>query len=183
MQADLSKYNNSWYKPGANAFVRFCWYFVNILFFINPLNPFSGVKVFLLRMFGAKLGKGVIIKPSVNIKYPWHLSVGNHVWIGEHAWIDNLTKITIGNNVCISQGAMLLTGNHNYKKPTFDLVVRTIILEDGSWIGAHAIVCPGVVCGQNSILAVNSVATHNMDENMIYQGNPAVSVRQRIIAT
>lgn len=83
MQADLSKYNNSWYKPGANAFVRFCWYFVNILFFINPLNPFSGVKVFLLRMFGAKLGKGVIIKPSVNIKYPWKfLPVGNYVWIG-----------------------------------------------------------------------------------------------------
>ena len=92
-QTDLSKYDNSWYKPGGNPLSRLMWYFVNALFFINPLNPFSGLKVFWLKLFGAKIGKGVIIKPGVNIKYPWHLSIGNHCWIGEKVWIDNLTPV------------------------------------------------------------------------------------------
>ncbi len=97
-KTDLSKYNNSWYQPGGNMLSRICWYFINILFFMNPLNPLSGLKVFLLRLFGAKVGKGVVIKPGVNIKYPWLLSIGDYTWIGERVWIDNLAKVTIGRN-------------------------------------------------------------------------------------
>ena len=80
---------------------------------MNPLNPFSGLKVFLLQLFGAKVGKGVVIKPNVNIKYPWLLEIGDYTWIGERAWIDNLAQVKIGKNCCISQGAMLLCGNNN----------------------------------------------------------------------
>ena len=112
MNTDLSHYDNSWYNQGKGGFIRIVWYFINVLFFINPLNPFSCIKVRLLRLFGAKIGKGVVIKPKVNIKYPWRLEVGNYTWIGENAWIDNLANVKIGNNVCISQGAMLLCGNH-----------------------------------------------------------------------
>ena len=100
-------------------------------------NPSSCLKVRLLRMFGAKMGRGVIIKPSVNIKYPWNLVVGDYTWIGENVWIDNLTQVTMGRNVCISQGAMLLCGNHNYRKTTFDLMIGSITLEDGVWVGAQ----------------------------------------------
>jgi putative colanic acid biosynthesis acetyltransferase WcaF len=181
MKTDLSAYDNSWYKPGGGSAGRLLWYVVNALFFINPLNPFSGLKVGLLRLFGAKIGKGVIIKPGVNIKYPWLLEVGNHVWLGERVWIDNLAGVRIGDHVCLSQGAMLLTGNHNYRKPTFDLVVKEIVLETGCWIGARAVVCPGIRCGAEAILSVNSVATRDLEENTIYQGNPAQAVRQRHI--
>ena len=160
---------------------RILWYFTNGLFFINPLNPSSGSKVFLLRVFGARVGKGVNIKPGVNIKYPWFLEIADHVWIGERTWIDNLTKVTIGNNTCLSQGCMLLTGNHNYKKATFDLVPGKIILEEGVWIGAKAVVCPGVTCRSHSVLAVNSVANGDMEAYTVYQGNPAVKVRKRTI--
>ena len=132
---DFSRYDNSWYHPGGGSLKRITWYFVNILFFINPLNPLSGLKVALLRLFGAKVGKGVVVKPCVNIKYPWRLEVGNYAWIGENVWIDNLARVRIGNNVCVSQGAMLLCGNHNYKKTTFDLMIGKITLEDGSWVG------------------------------------------------
>ena len=66
-------------------------------------------------MFGAKIGKGVIIRPGVSVKYPWKLQIGDNTWIGENVWIDNLSNIIIGKNVCVSQGAMLLSGNHNYK--------------------------------------------------------------------
>lgn len=178
MNTDLSKYDNSWYKPG-NGLKILCWYFVNVLFLINPLNPFSGIKVWLLKRFGAQIGKGVMIKPGVNIKYPWKLSVGDWCWIGENVWIDNLDQVSIGNHVSISQGAMLLCGNHNYKLPTFDLIVKPITLEDGVWIGAQGTVCPGVTCKSHSILTVGSVATKDLEEKGIYQGNPAVKVRGR----
>jgi putative colanic acid biosynthesis acetyltransferase WcaF len=180
-RTDLSLYDNSWYSPGGNILKRLLWYVVNVLFFQNPLNPVSSLKVSLLRIFGAKVGKGVNIKPSVNIKYPWLLEIGDWVWIGEQVWIDNLVKVRIGNNVSLSQGAMLLTGNHNYKKSTFDLQTGEIILEDGCWIGARSVVCPGVQCGSHSILAVNSVAIANLDAYGIYQGNPAVKKRERSI--
>jgi putative colanic acid biosynthesis acetyltransferase WcaF len=83
--------------------------------------------------------------------------------------------------VCISQGALLLTGNHNYKKKTFDLMVGKITLADGAWIGAKSVVCPGVACGSHSVLAVGSVAVKDLKPYFIYQGNPAVPVRERII--
>lgn len=181
IKVDLSKYNNTWYNPGRNGFIRLIWYFTNILFFLNPLNPFSSLKVALLRLFGSKIGKNVIIKQSVNIKYPWKLQIGDNVWIGERVWIDNLANIIIDNNVCISQGAMLLCGNHDYKKDTFDLIVREIILEEGCWVGAQAVVCPGVTLHSHSVLGVNSVANHNMEAYAIYQGNPILKVRRRII--
>lgn len=135
----------------------------------------------LLRAFGARVGKGVVIKPAVNIKYPWKLSIGNHVWVGEKAWIDNLAQVSIADNCCISQGAMLLCGNHNFRKTTFDLITLPIILQEGAWVGAHSVVCPGVTCASHSVLAVNSVATKNLEPYAIYQGNPATKVKERII--
>ena len=180
-KTDLSKFDNSWYKPGGSSFKRVLWYFSNILFFLNPWFPVSSFKVFLLRIFGAEVGKGVMIKPSVNIKYPWRLTIGNYVWIGENVWIDNLADVKIGDNVSISQGAMLLCGNHNFKKTTFDLMVGKIKLEEGVWIGAKSIVAPSVTCKSHSILAVNSVATKDLAPYTIYQGNPAVEVRKREI--
>lgn len=180
---DLSIYNNDWYQKeiGASRLKRTCWYFVNVLFFINPLNPSSGFKRFLLKVFGAKIGKGVVLKPAINIKYPWKLTVGDYSWIGEKVWIDNLAPVTIGKNVCLSQGAMLLTGNHDYTKISFDLVIAGIVLEDGVWIGAQALICPGVSAESHAVLAAKSVATKTLTAYTIHQGNPATPVRERII--
>jgi putative colanic acid biosynthesis acetyltransferase WcaF len=177
-------YNNDWYKKeiGAGKLKQLIWYFTNVLFFINPMNPGSSLKKFLLRLFGASIGKGVVIKPGVNIKYPWKLSIGDYSWIGEKVWIDNLAFVRVGSHVCISQGAMLLTGNHNYSKTTFDLIVKGITLEDGVWIGALSLVCPGIYCKNHAVLAALSVATKDLEPFTIYQGNPALPVRQRIIS-
>jgi len=132
-------------------------------------------------MFGAKISSGVVIKPCVLIKYPWFLKIEKNTWIGEKVWIDNLAMITIGTNVTISQGAMLLTGNHNYKKPAFDLEVYPIIIEDGVWIGAKSVVCPDVTCESHAVLSVGSVAVNDLDAYKVYSGNPATEVRERII--
>jgi len=180
LKTDLSMYDNSWYKPGS-AVKRACWYFINVIFFKSSLFPFSGFKVFLLKLFGAKVGENITIKPCVNIKYPWFLILGDHVWIGEKVWIDNLGKIKIGNNVCLSQGCMLLSGNHDFTKTRFDLVIKDISIEDGVWIGAGSIVCGGVVCNEHAVLSVGSVATKDLDAYAIYQGNPAIKIKDRII--
>src|ERR1044072_2696550 len=116
MKSPVKQVNNALYKStidvGAGKIKRIVWFFVNIFFFKNSFNVISSIKVSLLKLLGAKMGKGVVIKPVVNIKYPWKLQVGDHAWIGEEVWIDNLSEVIIGNNVTLSQGALLLTGSH-----------------------------------------------------------------------
>ncbi|MGC8824785.1 MAG: putative colanic acid biosynthesis acetyltransferase [Bacteroidales bacterium] len=177
---DLSQYDNSWYQPGRNIGWQVLWYLINELVFRSGLLPLSSIKCWLLRRFGAKVGKGVVIKPHVNIKYPWKLTIGDYCWIGEGVWIDNLAEVTLGNHVCLSQGALLLTGNHNYRLPTFDLMAKTITLEDGVWIGAKAIVCPGITAYSHAVLTVGSVATTNLEGYSIYSGNPAQKIKNRL---
>ena len=181
MKTNLATYDNRWYYPGRGLIKRTLWHYINLIFLQSYWLPLSAFKVMLLKWFGAEIGKGVNIKPGVNIKYPWLLHVGDHVWIGEGVWIDNLAKVKLGDHACLSQGSMLLTGNHNYKKSSFDLLIGEITLEEGVWIGARAVVCPGVRCESHSVLGVGSVAGSNLESYGIYHGNPAKKVRNRII--
>lgn len=184
-KTDLSKYNNDWYKQSnltRSFLIAAIWYIINALFINSYLLIPSSIKKSLLKLFGAKVGKNVTMKPNINIKYPWNLEIGDNVWLGEELWIDSLGKVKIGDNCCLSQGAMLLSGNHDYKKPSFDLIVKDIILEEGVWIGAKSVVCGGATCYSHSVLSVNSVATKSLDAYGIYQGNPAQLIRQREIA-
>ena len=177
----LASFSNRNFDKGAGFLKQMLWYFTNALLVRASWNPFMGIKIKLLKAFGARIGKGLVIKNNVCIKFPWKLVLGENVWLGEGVWIDNLDQITIGNDVCVSQGALLLTGNHDYTLSTFDYRNAPILLEDGVWIGAKSVVCPGVKASTHSILTVGSVATHNLAAWGIYQGNPAVRVRQRII--
>jgi putative colanic acid biosynthesis acetyltransferase WcaF len=180
---DLGRYRVTGYSPGAGAVKRLLWYAVNSLVFNTALFPVYACKRWLLRVFGARIGVGVIIKPHVNIKYAWRLSIGDHSWVGEGAWLDNLADISIGSNVCVSQGAYLLTGNHDYKSTEFTLITKPIVLRDGVWVGARAIVCPGVEMARNSILTAGSVLTAATESNGIYTGNPAQRVKARQLST
>lgn len=180
VETNLSKYSNKDYNPGS-TFKRISWYLVSMLFFRTAFPWPTKIKVLLLRIYGAKIGKGVVLKPSILIKYPWFLSIGDFTWLGELVWIDNLVNVSIGSNACVSQGAMLLTGNHNYKKSSFDLMTKPIVLEDGVWIGARSTVCPGVKCGSHAVLSVGSVATSNLKTYSVYSGNPATEVKTREI--
>ncbi len=180
-RVNLSGFNGFGFDKGAGPLKTVLWYFVNALFVRVSWNPFMGIKVFLLRLFGARIGRGLIIKNNVTVKFPWKLVVGDDCWIGENVWIDNLDRVTIGSNVCISQGAMLLTGNHDYTVGNMPYRNSPVCIYDGAWIGAQTVVCPGVVVHENAILTVGSVATKEMDKNGIYQGNPARLVRRREI--
>ena len=182
LTVDLSKFDIGTYNAG-NKWKDILWYPFNYLVFNSSIPWPSSLKASLLRLFGAQVGKGLIIKPRVIIKSPRRLSIGDHCWIGESVWIDNLEDVKIGNHVCLSQGAMLLTGNHDYNKIDFPYRLGSIHLEDGVWIGAKSVVCPGVNCLSHAILTVNSVATRQLEARKIYAGNPAVYIRDRKITT
>jgi putative colanic acid biosynthesis acetyltransferase WcaF len=175
----LSAFRNEWYRPGRSRLVQMAWFLVGHPILRLAVLPSSGIRARLLRLFGAKVGSGVVIKPGVRVKYPWLLEVGNHSWIGEDAWIDNLAPVSIGSDVCISQGAYLCTGNHDWSDPAFGLIVRPISIEDGAWIGARSILCPGTTIAECAVVAAGSVVSRHVPAYEIHGGNPAVFLRNR----
>ncbi|RZK51492.1 MAG: colanic acid biosynthesis acetyltransferase WcaF [Pedobacter sp.] len=168
------------FSAGASSIKVALWYFTSMFFFRSGLIPFSSILVWILRLFGAEIGKDVRIKPYIHIYYPWKLIVGDYSWLAA-CYIENLDFVTIGANVCVSQQAMLLTGNHDYKSVDFDLITKPITLENGVWIGTKATVCPGITAHSHAVLTVGSIATKDLEAYNIYQGNPAVKVKDRII--
>jgi len=177
----LLRNSNRDYHPGKPFCFRVLWLVVEALVLLNPVFLASGLKVKMLRTFGARVGEGVIIKPNLHVKHPWRLVVGGHCWLGERAWIDNLVPVTIGSNVCISQGAYLCTGNHDWADPAMGMMARPITVEDGAWIGAFAKVGPGVTVGEEAIVTMGSVLLKDAEPRGVYQGNPAIKIRERTI--
>lgn len=178
-RVQLSSTTNGAYHPGRGFLMRAAWLVMEALILLNPLMTSYGAKTKLLRLFGARVGEGLVIKPNVHIKYPWRLTVGDHVWLGERAWIDNLADVTIGSNVCISQGAYLCTGNHDRKVSNMPLVVGEVRVSDGAWVGAFSKIAPNVTIGVDAIVSLGSVLTQDAQPGRIYQGNPAVDVGPR----
>ncbi|MFN6481882.1 MULTISPECIES: WcaF family extracellular polysaccharide biosynthesis acetyltransferase [unclassified Nostoc] len=175
----LNCYTVGNYIPGAPYWKQLLWYFLGSPLVQSDLLPMSGLKVLLLRTFGAKIGQGVRIKPGVRIKFPWRLIVGDHVWIGEDAWIDNLAPVTIESHVCLSQGVYLCTGNHNWNHPDFKLITAPIYIQESSWIAAKAIIGPGVTVGRGAVLTLGGVTSSSLEPMTIYAGNPAQAIKQR----
>lgn len=179
----LEHYDNSWYQPGGSFAKRALWMLLGQHVFASTWFPSSSARVRLLRAFGARIGNGVVIKPSVAVKYPWHLELGDNCWIGERVWIDNLTAVRIGSNACVSQGAYLCTGNHDWSEPGFGLMIAPIQICEGAWAGAKCVLTPGCTLGRYAIAAAGSVITGNVPDMHIYAGNPARYVKTRKFRT
>jgi putative colanic acid biosynthesis acetyltransferase WcaF len=178
---DLSRFDNSWYRPGRSTLVRVLWLLVSRVCFETSAPWPSLLKTLLLRAFGGRVGVGVVIKPRVKIKYPWHLDLGDHCWIGEDAWLDSLGPIVIGPNACLSQGVMIETGNHDWSKTGFDLIVRGVTLEEGAWAAVRSLLLPGSRLSSHSVLAAAGVLSGVTESYSIYAGNPAVRIKSRAI--
>jgi putative colanic acid biosynthesis acetyltransferase WcaF len=157
------------------------WFFIGAPLLRSPWLPLASWKAGLLRLFGARLGRGVVVKPGVRVKHPWLLEIGDYSWIGEDAWIDNLAPVTIGRNACISQGAYLCTGNHDWSDPAFGLIVKPIGVEDGAWVGAKSVIAPGVVVGAYAVICAGSVVNAAVPPLQVRGGNPAVFLKTREI--
>jgi putative colanic acid biosynthesis acetyltransferase WcaF len=168
-------------KGGKGFAIRVVWLFVNAVVFLNPVLPFYGLKRWVLRKFGAEIGDGVLIKPAVNIKYPWMLEIGEHSWIGERVWLDCTAPLKIGRHVAISQGAYLCCGMHDWQDPGMGSMVAPIVVEDGAWIASYALIAGNVTIGQEAMVALGSVVFNDCEPRGIYRGNPAQRVGVRRI--
>jgi putative colanic acid biosynthesis acetyltransferase WcaF len=178
----LARFDNTGFSRGQPALVEVLWLVVQALL-VRSFVPGSAHRRLLLRLFGARIGRRVTIKPGVRVKLPWRLTVADDVWIGEDVWIDNLAEVEIGPDVCISQGAYLCTGSHDWSVPTFDLITRPIRIERGAWIAARATVAPGITVGWGAVLALGSTATADLKPRTIYAGTPAQPVKARVPRT
>jgi putative colanic acid biosynthesis acetyltransferase WcaF len=177
----LDRYSLGDYNPGAPVLKQFIWFYFGLPLLSSHWFFFSNFKVLLLKAFGASIGRNVIIKPGVRVKFPWRLVLGNFVWLGENCWIDNIAAVTIGSHVCISQSVYLCTGNHDWSHPEFVLKAAPIEIQDGSWIAAKAVIGPGVTVGHGAVLCLGSVAGQSLEPMTIYAGNPAKPIKNRVL--
>jgi putative colanic acid biosynthesis acetyltransferase WcaF len=180
-RVDLSRFDNSAYKARVPFLKSALWFFLGSPLLTCSLLPSSAIRVALLRLFGAKIGTGVVVKPRTRVKYPWLLRISDDVWLGEDCWIDNLCLVEIGSSTCISQGAYLCTGNHDWSAPDFALRTGTITIGNMAWIGAKAIVCPGIRIEEGAVVSAGGVVSRNLPAWTIWAGNPAKFVRDRVI--
>ena len=178
----LDRYTTGTYTPGASLSKQLFWFFLGDPLVRSRWLPFSALKVLILRCFGAQIGEKVRIKPGVQVKFPWRLTVGDCVWIGENVWIDNLAPVVLEGHVCISQDVYLCTGNHDWSDPDFKLITAQIYIEEGSWIAARAVIGPGVTVGRGAVLSLGSVTGRSLEPMTIYAGNPAQPLKKRAIS-
>ncbi len=160
-------------------FVQLWWMVQTLLFRPSPQVMYAWRRS-LLRIFGAQIGKGVRIRPSATVTYPWKVSIGDWSWIGDHATLYSLGEIRIGDNTVVSQHCYLCAGSHDYMSSSFDLLAKPIEIGSEVWIAAKVFVGPGVSVGRGSVVGACSVVLKNIAANVVCAGNPVRELRLRI---
>jgi putative colanic acid biosynthesis acetyltransferase WcaF len=159
--------------------VQLWWIVQGTLFALSP-QFFYGWRRFLLRSFGAKIGKGVLLRSTVKVTYPWNIEIGDYCWIGEDTVLYSLGKIKIGSNVALSHKVYINTGGHEYDKISFDIFGEPVVIEDECWLTTDVYVAPGVTIGKGSIIAARSSVLKSMPGGKICVGTPAIAIKDRI---
>jgi putative colanic acid biosynthesis acetyltransferase WcaF len=154
------------------------WIIQSTLFAWSPQFLF-GWRTFLLRAFGAKIGTGVKIRPTVRVTYPWKVTIGDHVWIGDDCVLYSLGNITIGSHVAIAHKVYFNTGGHDYDKITFDIFAKPLVIEDECWITNDVYIAPGVVIGKGTIVSARSSVFKSLPPGKICVGTPAQPIKDR----
>ena len=161
-----------------NKLLRACWILTYFLFFRYTI-PFNSLRVIVLKMFGAKVGKNVLIYPTVKIWAPWNLNIGDGAVIGPNVILYNIDNITIHDDVTISQNSHICTASHDIESPYRDLINAPIVIRKGAWVFADTFICMGVQIGQGAIVGARSVVTKTVEEYNVVAGNPAKFIKRR----
>jgi putative colanic acid biosynthesis acetyltransferase WcaF len=168
---DLSKApgeREAWDRP---SWVVYMWALCELVFVTNPFQISSGLRVRVLRLFGADIGEGVIMRPRLRVKFPWKLSVGARSWIGEGVWLHNQDRIKIGRDVVVSQESFLTTGTHAFRGD-MGLETRPVVIEDGVWITSRCIVLAGSTIGRSALVLPHTVVRGDVPAGTLF-GTPA----------
>lgn len=165
---------------GRSGFTVQLWWLAQSTLFRGSPQILYGFRRLLLRLFGAQIGKGAIIRPSATLIYPWKIKIGDHSWIGDDVVLYSFADITIGNNVVVSQKSYLCAGTHDYRSATFDIQALPIVIEDEAWVAADVFVAPGVTIGKGAVVGSRSSVFSNLPEMMICVGNPARPTHSRL---
>ena len=176
---DLARHRVPKNFRGRNVFIVQLWWIVQASLFAWSPQVLYGWRRFLLRLFGAKIGKGVIIRPSVKITYPWKVSIGDYSWVGDETVLYSLGNITIGKNVSIAHRDYFCTGLHDIHSITFDIAQKPIVIEDEVWIPNDVFVGPGVTIGKGCVIGARSSVFKDLPAGMICMGNPAKPIKAR----
>ena len=164
---------------GKNAFIVQLWWIVQGTIFRMSPQFLYGFRRFLLRLFGAKIGKKVIVRPTVKITYPWKVTIGDYSWVGDDVVLYSLGEIEIGKNVVISQKSYLCSGSHDYLKGDFPIFAKKISIEDECWLATDVFIAPGIRVGSATVVASRSSVYKDLPPNKICIGNPAKVIRER----
>jgi len=180
---DLSKATVPPGFRGRPAWFVQLWWMVQALLFHPSPQVLYGWRRFLLRLFGAHVGKGVLIRPSVTVTYPWKLNIGDWSWVGDRVTLYTLGEIAIGENAVVSQHSYLCTGSHDYTRPSFDIYAKPIRVESEVWVAAHVFIGPGVTIGRGAVVGACSVVFKDVPPMVICAGNPLRVLRTRPAAS
>jgi putative colanic acid biosynthesis acetyltransferase WcaF len=177
---DLSKFLlPSGFRGASGLKVQIWWLIQSTLFGCSPQFMYAW-RNFLLRLFGAKIGRNVIIRPTVRVTYPWKLTIGDNAWVGDHAELYTLGNITIGKNAVVSQKSYLCTGSHDFQSEAFDIYQKPIVIEDEAWVAADVYIAPGITVGKGAVIGARSSVFSDMPAGMICIGSPAKPIKPRM---
>lgn len=175
---DLSCADRGQYKPARGFLVQLAWLVIEALLVNNRLMVASPIRIGLLRLFGAKIGKRCRFMHAIRVKYPWELEVGDHCWFGEGLWIWNHAPVKVGSHVCLSQNVFVSSGSHAVST---DMVLRVapIVIEDGVWVSSGCVVQMGLTIGRSAVVTPLSVVHKSLEAEGIYGGNPCRFIKWR----
>lgn len=176
---DLSKFSLPPNFRGRNSIVVQLWWLTQALFYHTSPQFMYGWRRFLLKAFGAKLGKNVLLRPSSSITYPWKVKIGDNSWIGDDVVLYSLGDIEIGKNVVISQKSYICTGSHDYSKIDFAIYQKKITIEDEAWLATDVFVAPGVTIGRRTVVGARSSVFKDLPEGKICMGSPVKVIKDR----
>ncbi len=178
---DLRKYDRSKFDRGRPGWLILLWWLVQAIAFPLIPHPVNGLRRWLLRLFGAKIGFGVIIRPTARFTYPWKIEIGDYSWIGDDVVLYSLDRIAIGKHCVISQKSYLCTGSHDPEDPAFGLIAASVIINHGVWIATDCFIGPGVEIGANALIGARSSVFKNMPAGFVCMGTPCRPCTRREI--
>ena len=162
-----------------NRLGRVLWHVVWLMLYRPTPRSFHLWRCFLLRLFGAKIGKGAHPYPSAKIWAPWNLEMADHSCLSEYVDCYSVDKIYIGAHAVVSQYTFLCTASHDYDDPEFPLVTAPIIIDGNAWVAADVFIGPGVTVGEGAVVGARSSVFKNIDPWTIVAGHPAKFIKNR----